>query len=228
LRGLFGKRSRQFIKPAPNLYWRRNPAYFLFVMTDRPDISDCADAATFRQRYYLKEELVAFARDHGIQSTGGKFDIADRIAYYLDHGEAPPVQKVRKPTSKFAWHKAKLTDETVITDSYRKGPNVRRYFEKHIDRFAFSIPLMEWMKANVGKTLADAVVEAKRIKDAKRKGVKQPDQPHNQYNAYTRAYFAVVADGTQEEVRALWAERRKRPGPFVFHLKDLDLVRLPD
>jgi len=195
-------------------------------MTDRPDIFDCADAATFRQWYYLKEELVAFARDHGFQSTGGKFEIADRIAYYLDHGEAPPpAPKARKATSTFDLHSGDLSDATVITDSYKNTQNVRRYFKRHIDGFAFSIPLMDWMKANAGKTLADAVVEAKRIKDAKRKGVKQPDQPHNQYNAYTRAYFAAVTDGTQEEVRALWAERRKRPGPYVFDLKDLDLVR---
>jgi len=193
-------------------------------MTVRPDISDCADGATFRKWYYLKEELVAFARDHGIQSTGGKFDIADRIAHYLDHGEAPPAQKARKPTSKFAWHKAELTGETIITDSYRNGPNVRRYFEQHIDGFAFSIPLMDWMKANVGKTLADAVVEAKRIREDKRKGVKQPDQPHNQYNAYTRAYFAAVPNGSHKEARALWAERRKHPGPYVFDIKDLELL----
>jgi len=83
---------------------------------------------------------------------------------------------------------------------------------------------MDWMKANVGKTMADAVVEAKRLKAAKRKGVKQPDQPHNQYNAYTRAYFAAVPNGTQQEVRALWAARRKRPGPYVFDLSDLDLI----
>lgn len=193
-------------------------------MTDRPEIADCADGQTFRQWYYLKEELAAFARDHGIQSTGGKFDIADRIAYYLDTGEAPPRRQNRKVTSDFDWHSAELTDETIITDSYKNGQNVRRYFKQHIDGFSFSIPLMDWMKANVGKTLGDAVVEAKRIKEEKRKGVKQPDQPHNQYNAYTRAYFAAIPDGTQAQVRALWAERRKRPGPYVFDPKDLDLL----
>ncbi len=49
-------------------------------MTDRPDIDACKDAAEFRQWYYLKEELVVFARANGLKTTGGKFDIADRIA----------------------------------------------------------------------------------------------------------------------------------------------------
>lgn len=195
-------------------------------MTDRPDICDCADSTTFRSWYYLKEELVSFARSHGLKTTGGKFEIADRIAYFLDHGQAPPTVRARpKATSKFDWHAEPLTDETVITDSYKNTQNVRRYFKARIDGFTFSIPLMDWMKANTGKTLADAVKEARRIKDDKRKGVKQPDQPHNQYNAYTRAYFAAVPDGSATEVRALWAERRKRPGPYVFHLSDLDLIR---
>ena len=195
-------------------------------MTERPEISDCADAATFRKWYYLKEELIAFARDHGLKTVGGKFDIADRIAYYLDTGEAPPAEpKKSKPKSKFDWHSAELRDDTVITDSYKNTQNVRRYFKTHIDGFSFSIPLMDWMKANVGKTLSDAVEEAKRVKEAKRKGVKQPDQPHNQYNAYTRAYFDAIPSGTQKEVRALWAERRKRPGPYVFKVEDLELLK---
>ncbi len=108
-------------------------------MTERPDIDACPDSATFRQWYYLKEELVAFARANKIKTAGGKF----------------------------------------------------------------SIPFMEWMKANAGKTLADAVVAAKQIDADKRAGRKQPDQPHNQYNAYTRAYFAHVPDGSQNQLRQL-------------------------
>ncbi|MEM1373258.1 MAG: DUF6434 domain-containing protein [Pseudomonadota bacterium] len=193
-------------------------------MDERPDISECETSAEFRRWYYLKAELVAFARTKGIQTSGGKFEIADRISYFLDHGSPPARQRVLRRTSGFDWHSAELGDETIITDSYRNTQNVRRYFKRNIDGFSFSIPLMQWMKANAGKTLADAVVEARRLNEEKRRGVKQPDQPHNQYNAYTRAYFAAVPGGTQKELRALWSARRKRPGPYVFDPKDLDLL----
>lgn len=195
-------------------------------MTDRPEIAQCTDAATFRQWYYLKTELVAFARAHGIKTTGGKFEIADRIAYFLDHG-APPVEAktTRKVMSKFDWHSTPLTPETVITDSYKNTQNMRRFMQAEIPHYKFSIPFMDWMKANVGLTLADAVKAAKQIEVDKKAGKKQPNQPHNQYNAYTRAYFHHVPTGSQQELRRLWALRRKRPGPYVFAPKDLDLLK---
>lgn len=194
-------------------------------MTERPDIARCADATTFRSWYYLKEELVAFARANGIKTTGGKFEIADRIAYFIDHG-APPteVKKTKKVTSSFDWHSERLTPETIITDSYKNTQNMRRFMQAAIPGYKFSLPFMNWMKANIGRTLADAVLEAKRIEADKKAGKKQPDQPHNQYNAYTRAYFAHVPGGTQKELRRLWALRRKKPGPYVFTPNDLGLL----
>ena len=96
--------------------------------------------------------------------------------------------------------------------------------QSQIPGFKFSIPFMDWMKANTGKTLADAVAAAHKISAAKKAGVKQPDQPHSQYNAYTRAYFAQVPDGTQAQLRKLWKLRRQQPGPYVFDLADLALL----
>lgn len=194
-------------------------------MSDRPEIADCSDAATFRKWYYLKTELVAFARSNKISASGGKFEIADRIAHFLDTRERLAPSRRVQVTSTFDWHSADLTDATVITDSYKNTQNVRRYFKGRIPGFAFSIPLMDWMKANVGKTLGQAVIAAEEIAAAKKAGRKQPDQPHNQYNAFTRAYFAAVPNGTQHEVRQFWKWRRTRPGPYVFHLTDLDAFR---
>lgn len=194
-------------------------------MSDRPEIAECPDAATFRQWYYLKEELVAYARANQLSASGGKFDIADRIAHFLDTGERLKPTKTPKITSQFDWHRADLSDATVITDSYKNTQNVRHYFKARLPGFAFSIPLMDWMKANVGKTLGEAVVVAEEIAAAKKAGRKQPNQPHNQYNAFTRAYFAAVPDGTQDEVRQLWRWRRMRPGPYVFQRTDLDAFR---
>jgi len=195
-------------------------------MTQRPEITACPNAATFRKWYYLKTELVDFARANGIKTTGGKFEIADRIAHFLDHGAAPvEAKKTKKLTSKFDWHGAPLSDATVITDNYKNTQNMRRYMQARIPGFKFSIPFMDWMKANVGKTLGEAVIVAKQIDAEKKAGKKQPDQPHNQYNAYTRAYFAQVPNGTQAEVRKLWALRRRHPGPYVFDLSDLDLLK---
>ncbi|PJI92296.1 hypothetical protein BC777_1141 [Yoonia maricola] len=195
-------------------------------MTDRPDIAHCTDAATFRKWYYLKDELVTYARSKGIKTAGGKFEIADRIAYFLDHGE-PPVEakKTKRVQSKFDWHSEPLGPETVITDSYKNTQNMRRFMQAAIPGFKFSLPFMDWMKANAGRNLADAVIAAQKIEADKKAGKKQPNQPHNQYNAYTRAYFTHAPNGTHKELRRLWALRRQKPGPYVFAPADLDLLK---
>lgn len=53
-------------------------------MTERPALSRETDSATFRSYYYLKEELVDFCRQNGIPTSGGKIEITERIARFLD------------------------------------------------------------------------------------------------------------------------------------------------
>ena len=56
-------------------------------MNDRPVLDRNLDSKTFRDYYYLKEELVSFCRENGIPVSGGKIEITDRIAYFLDTGK---------------------------------------------------------------------------------------------------------------------------------------------
>ena len=55
-------------------------------MSERPVLDRNLDSKTFRDFYYLKEELVNFCRENGIPVSGGKIEITDRIAYFLDTG----------------------------------------------------------------------------------------------------------------------------------------------
>ncbi len=56
-------------------------------MPDRPDLSKGLDSTTFQNYYYLKEELVDFCRQEGLQTTGKKADLSERVAHYLNTGE---------------------------------------------------------------------------------------------------------------------------------------------
>ena len=53
-------------------------------MSDRPDLKKDLDSKIFRSYYYLKEELAAFCRAEGLPVSGGKKELTERIASYLD------------------------------------------------------------------------------------------------------------------------------------------------
>ena len=56
-------------------------------MNGRPSFTTELSAETFRQYYYLKEELVEFCRKDGLQATGSKSELSERIAVFLESGK---------------------------------------------------------------------------------------------------------------------------------------------
>lgn len=180
----------------------------------RPDIQNIDTSAELRRWYWTKDELLEECRRLGLRVSGGKFRLLDRIAHFHDTGETTfPGDKKQKVTSKFDWHSADLTPETVITDSYKNSQNVRRFFKAHVGpHFKFNIASMAWMKENVGKTLADAVVMIKRLEEeAANPGFQSKIADHNQFNQYTRDFLADNPQMGMKEVRYFWALKRMQP-----------------
>ena len=176
-------------------------------------------------RIVRKEELMAEAKRRGLKYSDGKFVILDRIAHFLDTGEMSlPGDSKPKPKSKFDWHSAPLTPETIITDSYKNSQNVRRFFKSQIgEGFRFTIGFMDWIRLNHGATLADAVVEYQRMTAA---GEKAPIRDHNQFNQYTVDFLKDNPGAGMAEVRRVWALKRALPsegGRHVYDRSDLSL-----
>ena len=67
-------------------------------MNKRPILNKNITLKDFKDFYWMKEELVAFCRKIGINSSGGKIEIANRIAKYLQTGkiEKGNINKNRK------------------------------------------------------------------------------------------------------------------------------------
>ena len=194
---------------------------------ERPAIETITSGNELRRWYWLKSDLVALARRLGLKTTGGKFEILDRIATFLDTGKAP-VERRAKSESRFDWHGADLEDRTVITDSYKNTQNVRRYFKSKLGAgFKFNIEFMAWLRANAGKTLADACAEYRAMKTREAApGFKSNIAHHNQFNQYTRDFLADNPGMGMEDVRRFWALKTKLPaasGRHVYDPSDLTL-----
>ena len=191
----------------------------------RPEITTITSGAALKRWYWLKDELAAEAKRRGLKYSDGKFAILDRIAHFLDTGQTSPPSDVKsKPRSKFDWHSAPLTPETVITDNYRNSQNVRRFFKAQVgDGFKFTIGFMDWIRQHHGATLADAVAEYRRMKAA---GDKAPIREHNQFNQYTVDFLKDNPGAGMDEVRRVWALKRALPtddGRHRYERSDLDL-----
>jgi hypothetical protein len=192
----------------------------------RPDISTLQTGEEFKKWYWLKEEVVAYCKGANIPYSGSKFQIIERIAHALDNNLALEKPKKTAISSTKDWHSAHLTLETVITDSYTNGPNTRRFFKEYCGaHFSFNIEFMAWMKANIGKTLRDAVEEWLKIKEkSKDKTHKSVIPAGNQYNQYLRDFFVDNPDKTMKEARHFWQLKRALPlGLHKYERGDLDL-----
>ncbi len=191
----------------------------------RPTISTIATGAELRRWYWLKTELAAEAKRVGVKCTGAKFTLLERLCHFLDTGEPKWPGDVRtKSTSTFDWHSSKLTNNTVITDSYKNTQNVRRFFKANLDpKFKFNIAFMEWIKANVGKTLGEAGAYWQKQQGS---AVQTKIKPHNQFNQYTRDFLDDNPTLGMTEVRQIWALKKARPtktGRHVYERSDLKL-----
>lgn len=185
----------------------------------RPNLNQELSPTTFRTYYWLKEELVAFCREHQLSTAGSKIDLTNRIAYFLEHGVAPTIQTRPNPTQTGEKIEGDLTLDEYIRTGYRSDEVHRAFFKSVIgDEFKFTVGFMRFCKENVGKkTYADAV--AWWLDEHKRK--QSPDYqpeiaPQFEYNRFIHDYFESNPDGKLEEAIRLWKEVKSKPGDNVY------------
>ncbi len=198
-------------------------------MDQRPILDKNTTVTDFKAFYWLKEELVVFCRNEGLPKTGSKIEIAHRIEQYLKTGKKEHLKKVtpKKQRSKFDWNSTSLEPDTLITDNYKNTENVRLFFEKAIGKqFKFNVVFMNWMKANVGKTLSDAITAWHQIQQD-RKTNKQPKEiaPQFEYNRYLRDFLADNPDKTRKDGIALWNIKKTIRGDNIYVKSDLDYLK---
>lgn len=186
-------------------------------MNERPSLAPGLDSAAFRSFYYLKEEMVAFCRDNGLPASGRKLDIADRIAHFLDTGEAlqvVPVQKERASVD--AIHEGmEIKPDFVCSEKHRA------FFKEKIGKgFSFNVAFQKWLKTNTGKTYAEAV-EAYHQLQAEKKNSPTTIDRQFEYNTYIRSFFADNQGLRLEDAIRCWKHKKSQPGHNRYEKADL-------
>lgn len=186
-------------------------------MIERPDLDKNLDSKTFRDFYYLKEELVDFCRKNGLPTSGGKLEITERIAHFLNTGDILPISRVKRETTKTSTieKNAKIESDFICSERHRA------FFKENIgSSFSFNVGFQKWLKSNSGKTYEDAIAAYYQVLEDKKKGKSEIDKQF-EYNTYIRDFFADNPGKTLEEAIQCWKYKKTLQGHNGYEKSDL-------
>lgn len=187
-------------------------------MSERPPLEITLDESTFRDYYYLKEELTDFCKTVGLPTSGGKLELTQRIAHYLKTGEILPQESKTRNTSPQA---QTLTESSLIEENFVSSEIKRAFFKEKIgNTFSFNVPFQKWLKANAGKTYAQAIKAYYTILEEKKTAEKVIDKQF-EYNTYIRDFFKDNKDKSLNDAIICWKYKKSLSGHNRYESSDL-------
>lgn len=178
------------------------------------------DIHLFQNTYFLKEELVNFARENDLQATGSKEELTKRIEEYLNTG-------VKLTNSTRTIRKQKInciTKEMRIESPFVCSEKHREFFRATIGpSFKFNVSFQKWLKENGGKTYQDAIKAYYDIQEYK-KNHKTTIGKQFEYNTYIRDFFAANKDKNLNDAIKCWKYKKNLLGSNQYEDSDLSIL----
>lgn len=181
--------------------------------SDRPDLSAEMSVEDYRDHYYLKNELTAFARKLGLATHGDKPQLSARIERRL---QGLPNEQGKKSSPRGPRDSDRpLTRDTPVVH-YKNDARTRAFFERETGpEFHFTYHVNQYRLNHVDLTYGDLVDAWLAERDRRNSDDYQaPIASHGKYNRFVRAFFADLANAgkTIEDVAAAWNEARRKRG----------------
>lgn len=186
-------------------------------MEERPNLDIKLDSKTFKEYYYLKEELIDFCRKNNLQTTGGKLELTERIANFLDTGER--TYKTHNNRKTIITHE--ITLDTIIEENFICSEKHRAFYKEQIgNSFSFNVAFQKWLKSNAGKTYQDSIIAYYQILEDKKKNKATIDKQF-EYNTYIRDFFNDNKDKSLEQAIKCWKYKKSLRGHNKYEIEDL-------
>lgn len=187
---------------------------------ERPNLDRQLDSKIFKEYYYLKEELVNFCKQNGLQTTGGKLELVKRIACFLETGER--IHKTYNTRKKITSNK--ITLNSRIEENFICSENHRAFYKEQIgNNFSFNVAFQKWLKNNSGKTYKDSIDAYYQILEDKKKNKTTIDKQF-EYNTYIREFFANNKGKSLEEAIICWKYKKSLKGHNKYEKEDLKIL----
>jgi hypothetical protein len=154
----------------------------------RPSLKPGMTLAEFRAYYWMKADLIQFARQLEIATTGYKPELVLRIEQRLK-GLLPELPKKQSTGPRDS--DKKLQRKTPVV-SYWSDAKTRAFFESEIGpEFHFTSHMNQYRLAHSGLTYGDLVDVWVKERDRRRNpNYKATIAEHGKYNRFIRDYFA--------------------------------------
>lgn len=183
----------------------------------RPDLDTRLDSKTFKEYYYLKEELIDFCRKNDLQTTGGKLELAERISDFLDTG----VKSYKTHNNKKTKIVDDITLDTLIEENFVCSEKHRAFFKEKIGKsFSFNVQFQKWLKANAGKTYQNSIEAYYQILEDKKNNKTTIDKQF-EYNTYIRDFFEDNKGKTLDDAIRCWKYKKSLQGHNKYEKSDL-------
>ena len=180
---------------------------------DRPELNNQLDSKTFREYYYLKEELIDFCRKNNLQTTGGKIELTDRISKFLKVYDSRRTRIIDE-----------ITLESIIEDNFVCSEKHRAFYKKEIGKsFSFNVLFQKWLKSNAGKTYKDSIEAYYKILEDKKNNKTTIDKQF-EYNTYIRDFFNDNKDKTLDDAIKCWKYKKNLKGHNKYEREDLKIL----
>lgn len=190
-------------------------------MSERPNLNLKLDSKTFKEYYYLKEELINFCRKNDLQTTGGKLELTERIVDFLDTGK----KTYTNHSSKKAKIVNDLTIDTIIEENFVCSEKHRAFYKEQIgSSFSFNVAFQKWLKSNAGKTYQDSIDAYYQILEDKKKNKTTIDKQF-EYNTYIRDFFNDNKDKSLEQAIKCWKYKKSIKGHNKYEKEDLKALK---
>ena len=189
-------------------------------MNKRPNLDNSLDSKTFKEYYYLKEELIDFCRKNNLQTTGGKIELTERIANFLETGE----RTYKSHTTRRSLSVDKITLDTIIEENFVCSEKHRAFYKEQIGKnFSFNVAFQKWLKSNSGKTYKDSINAYYQILEDKKKNKTIIDKQF-EYNTYIRDFFNDNEDKNLEQAIKCWKYKKSLKGHNKYEREDLKIL----
>lgn len=187
---------------------------------ERPELNKDLDSKTFRDFYYLKEELVDFCRKYGLPTSGGKIEITDRVAYFLDTGKILNNSAAKRNRTAIS----SIDENTEIESDFVCSEKHRAFFKERIgESFTFNVAFQKWLKTNSGKTYREAIEAYYQILKDKKKGKTKIDRQF-EYNTYIRDFFEDNKGKSLDDAIKCWKYKKQLQGHNRYERADLAAI----